>query len=257
MIKRLALLAVFISLQAVCVNLSAQPEFKYGFGGGVNLSMVSEQSSYPLFVDISGNNYTSKYSGLGSNLGNQYFFHGELWFKNFIVAIKPGSYTYKFSKTDEIVFNTAPMEQTNNYLLRYVQIPIEVKKAFGQGSFKPFIGGAISYGHLLQGGDGTFTFIKPRFAASPVAGAYYSFDKFDLVLTGGYNFGLHTITKKTSRYNTGSDTPYSQSDIKLNDLHISLSVLFAIGQKESKGALDCPPPGQRFKNQKSRKQKRN
>ncbi len=226
-------------------NIKAQPTFKYGFGGGINFSHITETNSFPLFESISGDEYSSTYASVFSNIGNQYFFHGVLHFSQLVLALKPGTYTSKFSKTDEIPFNTETVTQTSDYLLRYINIPLEIKYLFGQGSLAPFIGGSISYGHLLrQGGTGNHSFIKPKFVTGPILGTYYAFENFDLVLTLGYDYGIHNITDKANRYDTSSLTPYSQSDIKLNSLYATISVLFSIDKQQmSKGGLDCPTPG--------------
>lgn len=238
------------------ITTQAQNTFRYGLGGGINFTNVNEITSYPLFEDITGAEYSSEYSSIFSNLGSQFFFHGEWETKVVTLVVKPGIYSYKFGKTDEIIFNTEPVEQTNNYLLRYFQIPLEVRRPLGSGNFRPYIGAAITYGHLLQqGGDGTNSFIQPKFTAAPLIGAYYSFESFDLALDAGYNLGLHAITRESSRFNTSSSTPYSQSTLKLNDLYVSLSILFALSKQESKGALDCPTPGRAAKSQKNKRRK--
>lgn len=245
MTKRFFFASFAMILATYAQTVFSQPDFKYGFGGGINFAQISEVNSYSLYEDLTGNPYSSNYSGLFSNIGNQYFFHGELVLKHFVIALKPGFYTFRFSKTDQIDFVTEPVEQTNTYLLRYLQIPLEIKYMLGNAKLKPFIGGAASYGHLLQqGGNATYSFIRPKISVAPIGGAHYSFTSFELVLTGAYNLGMHSITGKDERFLTDSDTPYSQSDIKLNDLSISLSVLFYLDQSESKGALDCPAPGQ-------------
>ena len=255
MAKKHLLTAWTVCLLLASTTLSAQKTFRYGLGGGINFSHINELNSYPLFEDVTGEEYSSTYSSIFSNLGSQFFFHGEWELKAITVVIKPGIYSYKFSKTDEIIFSTEPTEQTNNYLLRYFQIPLEVRRTIGSGTLKPYIGAAITYGHLLQQGTGgTASFIHPKFTAAPLVGAYYSFEQFDLVLDAGYNLGLHAVTREDSRTNTSSSTPYTQSDLKLNDLFVSLSVLFTLSKQNSKGALDCPPPTKR--GQKNKKSKR-
>lgn len=244
MVNKTTTIALLLLLIVCSSTVEAQKTFRYGLGGGINFANISEITSYPLFEDVSGEPYSSQYSSIFSNLGSQFFFHGEWELKQLIVAIKPGIYSYNFSKTDEVLFNSEPVEQSNSYLLRYFQIPLEARIVMGSGNFRPYIGGGIAYGHLLQiGGDGTNSFIHPKFTAAPLVGAYYSFTNFDLVLDLGYNIGLHSITRESSRVNTTSRTPYSQSDIKLNDLYASVSIIFALSQGgESKGALDCPAP---------------
>ena len=243
MFKNLILLATCAVVQLSFSAGYSQTTFKYGFGGGANFANIMEINSYPLVEDISGAEYESNYSNMFTNIGTQFFFHGEFWLKNFIVAFKPGVHTYKFNKTDQVIFNQEVVVNENRYLNRYLQVPLEVKMVFGSGTLKPYLGGGIAYGHLLQQvASGTHSFISPKFTVAPLAGAYYSFDNFDLVLTGGYNFGLHTVTKKSDRYNVGSSTPYAQSDILLNDLYVTLSILFSVQKPDSRGTLDCPTP---------------
>lgn len=226
-------------------DLYSQPQFKYGLGGGVNFTKIDNLVSFPIFEDISGAEYSSTYAPLFSNLGSQFFFHGEIELNQFNIALKPGLYSHNFSKTDQILFLTEEYEETSAYLLRYINIPLEAKYIIGNNKFRTFFGGSISYGHLLaQGGQGNHSFIRPKVVAGPVIGAYYDISGIDLVLTAGYDAGLHVVTKKSDRYNTGSSTPYSQSDIKLNQLYITLSVLFSMerntGSGKGKAGLDCP-----------------
>lgn len=237
-------------------NIKAQPHFKFGFGGGANLTMVNELNSYPIYEDISGVEYTSSYSSLFSNIGTQFFFHSEMELKKITLALKPGIYTHKFSNSYEILFNVENYLLESEYLLRYINIPLEAKYVIGSGTFRPFLGGSISYGHLLQqGGEGNHSFIRPKFVGGPVIGAYYEVAGFDLNLTVGYDAGLHTITSKADRYNTGAATPYSQSDIKLNQVYATISVLFSMEKNESKGSLDCPTPQKNKAKNRSKKRK--
>lgn len=234
----------------------SQPEFKYGLGAGINFTSPVEQKSYPLYEDLTGETYDAEYSSFLSNMGNQYFFHAEVWFNKWVIALKPGTYTQKFSNNYEIDFNSETVEVENNFLLRYLNFPLEVKYVIGNSNFKPFIGGSAAYGHLLkQSGNGGSSFIHPKIAAGPVGGAYYSFPRFDLVLTAGYQIGLHSITKRTERYDTSTATPYSQSNIKLNELFATLSILFSISKDEPKGSLDCPqvPHNTAFKKKKHKR----
>lgn len=240
-------------------KINAQAQYKFGFGGGVNFTKIDDLVSYPIYEDISGAEYSSSYASFFSNLGTQFFFHGEVELKKFTLALKPGIYSHKFSKSDEILFNTENYIQESSYLLRYINIPLEAKYIIGDSKFRTFLGGSVSYGHLLQqGGEGNHSFIRPKFVAGPVIGAYYEIAGFDLNLTVGYDTGLHVITKKSDRYNTGSSTPYSQSDIKLNQLYATLSILFALDRAESKGSLDCPTimKSKRSKSKKSSSKKR-
>lgn len=245
--KRLLLIIV----SGICLIFQLRaidpPTFRYGLGGGINFSMIQEVNSFPLYEDISGTTYESFYSPIFSNLGSQFFFHGEFNFNSIIFAFKPGIYTYKFSKTDEIVFVNETLEYASTHLLRYIQMPLEAKWIVGNNTLKPFVGGELSPGYILrQGGNGNHSFIHPRISAGPIAGAYISLKSFDIVFTTDYNYALHVTTKKDDRYNTITGTSYSQSDIKQHNLNLSLSFLFSMGESKSRKSLDCVYPNSRL-----------
>ncbi|MBN1118517.1 MAG: hypothetical protein JXA77_15005 [Bacteroidales bacterium] len=219
------------------------PGFNYGFGGGVNFSLIQEANTFSLYEDLSGTEYESEYSPLFTNPGSQFFFHGEFAFNSLILAFKPGVASFNFSRTDEIVFSTETLEENSFFLLRYFQLPLEFKWNMGAGNFKPFLGveGAFSY-LLRQGGAGNHSFIHPRFSAGPVGGGVYSFNNFDLLLTLGFDNVLHIINNKADRYNTSLTSPYAQSDIRQHNLNASVSVLFSIGQSNLHKSLECVYP---------------
>lgn len=246
--KKLLLIAVIL-LYAFMLKAIEKPSFKYGFGVGLNFSHISEINSFALYEDISGNLYQSEYSPLLKNFGNQYFFHGEFQFQKLIIALKPGTYTYKFSKTDEIVFTNETLEESTDYILRYFKVPLELKYKIGGNKFMPFFGGTASYAHLLgQSGNDNQSFIHPLISVGGIAGAYYSVPAFDIVFSAGYDYNFHIITKKSDRFEVSTDSPFSQSDLKLNNIHVEISLLFAFDQTNLKRALEC-----RFPNKKSKK----
>lgn len=243
--KRLLTVALLV-LIAGYNAFSDPPTFQYGFGGGVNFSNIQVINSYPLYEDMSGTTYESSYSGLFRNLGSQYFFHGEFTFSSFYLSFKPGVYTYNFTKTDQILFNSETLEPSSTHLLRYLQMPVEAKWVVGSGTLKPFIGGEVSPAWLLrQGGSGNHSFIRPRFSLGPVGGFYYSLASFDIVLTAGYDYALHVTTSKSDRYNVTTGTSYSQSDIRQHNLNISLSILFSLEKGKSIKELECTYPNKR------------
>ena len=242
-------LSLTVGLFFVIVPLSFSiepPEFKYGLGGGVNFSLIQESNTFSLYEDLTGAEYESEYSPLFTNLGSQFFFHGEFAFNKLILAFKPGVSSYNFSKTDEVVFNTEIMEENSSFLLRYFQFPLEFKWIIGNGNFKPFLGVEGAYSHLLrQGGSGNHSFIHPRFSAGPIGGGVYSFDNFDLLLTLGFDNALHITNNKADRYNTSLISPYAQSDIRQHNLNASVSILFSIGQSNLHKSLECVYPKSR------------
>lgn len=245
-IKKLLLSVVLGASLFFQVYAIDPPSFQYGLGGGINFSVIQEINSFPLYEDMSGTIYESYYSPIFSNLGSQFFFHGEFNFNSIILAFKPGIYTYKFIKTDEVLFQDETMEYTSTHLLRYIQMPLEAKWVLGENTLKPFIGGEISPGYILrQGGSGNHSFIRPRISAGPIAGAYLSLETFDIVFTAGYDHALHIATRKDDRYNVITGTSYSQSDIKQHNLNFSLSFLFSMGKNQSRKSLDCVYPNAR------------
>jgi hypothetical protein len=244
--KRLLLSLILGACLLFQVNAIDPPTFRYGFGGGINFSMIQEINSFPLYEDMSGATYESNYSPIFSNLGSQFFFHGEFNFNSIILAFKPGIYTYKFSKTDEVIFVNETQEYISNHLLRYIQMPLEAKWVLGNNTLKPFVGGELSPGYILrQGGSGNHSFIHPRISAGPIAGTYITLENFDIVFTAGYDYALHITTRKDDRYNTITGTSYSQSDIKQHNLNFSLSLLFSMGKSRSRKSLDCVYPNSR------------
>jgi hypothetical protein len=216
------------------------PQFKFGAGGGVNFSKIADKNSYPVTDINSGDQYTSEYSKLLSNPGYQFFLHGELAFNGFNLALKPGYYNYRFSKTDEISSGSGTTQSGANYSLGYLSAPLEAKWFINWGKNNPYIGGEFTYGYLLrQGGNAGNSFRRSRFSAGPVFGINFELQAFDLVFSSGYDIGLNRITRDNDSQNIVG-MPYSPQDIKLSNLHFSLSVLFDIGKSGFRKSLDCP-----------------
>ncbi len=94
-------------------------QLRIGFGGGANMAQIVDLEPYNIYEDLSGESYVNEYSTLFQNIGNQYFVQIE-WFSDYlIVALKPGTYTYRFSKLNEIAFTNETVEEQTPYLLRY------------------------------------------------------------------------------------------------------------------------------------------
>lgn len=224
-------------------NISAQvnpflENFRVGFGAGVNFSHVLESQSYNLYEDLSGAEYKNTYSGLFKNFGNQYFVQVDYRLTDFIaLTMKPGTYTYSFTRLSNIMFQDDTVEQANEVRLRYFEIPLEVRYTLDLGgTFMPYVGGGFTYAHLMGSQESTNqTFIRPKMTLGGVAGTYIDLNYLILDFNVGYNYGLHVITSKENRDDTGSRDSYSQSDIRLNDLKINLSVLFSLQKRGSGG----------------------
>lgn len=231
---------VFSTLNLTAQRGSFLDHLRIGFGGGVNFSHIRVQESYNIFEDLTGNTYENGYSGMFQNVGNQYFVQVE-WFNDYItLALKPGTYTYRFSKSNEVIFTNQSVQQEIPYLLRYISIPLEARYSFDLTRFRPYAGITAAYSHLLGSFDATnHTFIRPKFTAGAVAGTYIDLRYVILDLNVGYLVGLHNVTSKSNRFETGNGNTFAQDDILLNDLQISLSLLFSLQKQKHYSNVEC------------------
>lgn len=213
---------------------------RIGFGGGANAAMVIPLDGYAIFEDLEGNTYGNSYTGLIQNIGNQYFAQLEWYNDHVVVTVKPGTYTYRFHREQELIFSSGSVEDDTPYLLRYFTLPVEVRYNLDLQRFRPYAGVAASYGHLLQSNDASNrSFIRPRFSAGAVAGTYVDLRSVILDLNVGYMAGLHNITSKADRFGSGSGETFAQDDLLLNHLQVSLSVLFSLQKQRRTGSVEC------------------
>jgi hypothetical protein len=213
---------------------------RIGFGAGANSSHILDLESYNVYEDLAGNTYRNNYTGMIRNIGNQYFVHAE-WYNDFMVLVlKPGTYTHRFGKVNEVVFNSETVEQLTSYLLRYFSVPLEVRYNLNLDRFRPYAGLTATYSHLLGSMDAAnHTFIHPRFGAGVVAGTYIDLRYIILDLNAGYRAGLHNIASKANRFGTGNGSTFAQDDLLLNDLQVSISVLFSLQKQRSYSNVEC------------------
>jgi len=234
------LLGLMLSYSISAQNSGFLNQLRIGFGGGVNFAQIVDLEPYNIYEDLSGDTYLNTYSDIFQNIGNQYFVQIE-WFNDyFIVALKPGTYTYRFSKLNELVFSNETVEQETPYLLRYFTVPLEVRYRFDLQRFRPYAGASIAYSNLLGSLDASNqTFISSRFTAGAVAGTYIDLRYVILDLNVGYHMGLHNITNKADRFETGGGETFAQDDIMLNDIQINLSVLFSLSKQKHYSNVEC------------------
>ena len=195
---------------------------------------------YNVYEDLTGVDYDNSYTGLLENMGNQYFVQVE-WYNNFlVVALKPGTYTFRFSKNNSVIFTDETIEQETPYLLRYFSVPVEIRYNVDLQRFRPYAGLTAAYSHLLGSNDASNqSFIRPKFSAGAVAGTYIDLNYIIVDLNVGYLGGLHNIASKSERYATGSGSTFAQNDILLNNLQLSLSLLFSLQKQRRTGAVEC------------------
>jgi hypothetical protein len=236
----LILLAVSIT-QSVGQRSSFLEQMRVGFGAGVNFSHILETQSYNLYEDLEGEVYESKYRPFYQNFGHQYFIHLD-YQQNFLsLSLKPGTYTFNFSRESSIPFQNETVTQENSYTLRYFEIPLEAKYTLDLNGVQPYVGGAVAYAHML-GSSSNSTIIKPKITLGALAGAYIDLQYIILDVNIGYNYGLHVITSKSNRTDTGNPDAFTQSDIRLNDIRINVSALFALQKRRSTGRAACNYP---------------
>lgn len=213
---------------------------RIGFGGGANMAHISALEPYNVFEDLTGAEYENSYSGMLENIGNQYFVQVEWYNKFLVVAVKPGTYTFRFNKNNSVIFTDETIEQQTAYLLRYLSVPVEIRYNVDLQRFRPYAGLTASYSHLLGSNDASNqSFIRPKFTAGAVAGLYIDLNYIILDLNLGYLRGLHNIASKSERYATGRGSTFAQDDILLNNLQLSLSLLFSLQKQRRTGAVEC------------------
>ena len=244
-VRRTKITLIFLLGLLLTVNIRAQEsgflnQLRIGFGGGANMAHIVDLEPYNVYEDLTGASYGNGYTGVFQNIGNQYFVQIEWFSKYLLVILKPGTYTYRFSKLNELVFSSETVEQETPYLLRYFSVPLEARYSFDLQRFRPYAGASVAYSHLLGSLDAsTSTFIKPKFTSGAVAGTYIDLRYVILDLNMGYHFGLHNITRKADRFETGRGDTFAQDDILLNGLQINLSILFSLQKQKHYSNVEC------------------
>lgn len=261
--KILIILAVFVSaikptrpatarlwlictiLAATITTASAQPtgfldHLRIGFGAGANTSQIIDLSPFNIFEDLTGAEYENSYSGIVRNIHSHYFVQAEYYDDNYIIAFKPGTYTHSFSKINEVIFAGETVEQETPYLLRYMSVPVEFRYNIDFQRYRPYAGITLAYSHLLQSNDAANqTFIRPKISAGAVIGTYIDLRAIILDFNVGYRTGLHNIADKDNRFGTGGGTAFAQDDILLNDLQVSVSLLFSLQKQRRYSNTEC------------------
>lgn len=213
---------------------------RVGFGAGLNTAHIIDLAPFNIFEDLSGQNYENTYSGTLQNIGNEYFVQLEYYDKDFIISLKPGTYSYRFSKLNEILFSTETAELETPYLLRYITVPLEGRYNLDLKRYRPYGGLSLAYSHLLSSNDASNqTFIRPRFSAGAVVGSYIDLRSVILDLNLGYHSSLHNIASKADRFGTGNGSSFAQDDILLNELQLSISLLFSLQKQRRFSNVEC------------------
>ena len=236
---------ILAALLISCLNAAAQQtnfldHLRIGFGGGVNMANIKVLESYNVYEDLSGAEYQNSYTGMFENIGNQYFVQVEWYNKFLVLALKPGTYTFRFSKNNSVIFTDETAEQSSSYLLRYLTVPLEARYNLDLKRFRPYAGLTFAYSHMLSSNDpSSESFIPTKLTAGAVAGTYIDLNFVIIDLNVGYLSGLHNITNKSKRYETGNGATFAQDDILLNNLQVSLSLLFSLQKQRRTGAVEC------------------
>ncbi len=236
----MAVVFIILSHTAIAQKGGFLDHLRIGFGAGANSAHIIDLSPYSIYEDLTGQEYLSEYSGMLRNIGNQYFVQAE-WYNDFlIVALKPGTYSYHFSKLNEVMFTTETVEEQTPYLLRYLTVPVEVRYNYDLRRFRPYGGLNLAYSHLLGSLDpSNQTFLRTKLTAGAELGTYIDLRYIILDINLGYHSGLHNIASKTDRFGTGGGTSFAQDDLLLNDLQLSISVLFSLQKQRNYSNIEC------------------
>lgn len=243
--KRRKIIWSLLLLTLLTSNSMAQPtsfldHLRIGFGAGANGAHIIDLSPYNIFEDLTGAEYENSYSALYRNIGNQYFVQAEWYNDNLVVALKPGTYSYQFSKLNEVIFNSETLEQETPYLLRYLTVPVELRYNLDLQRYRPYAGLTVGYSHLLGSNDASNqTFIRPRISAGAALGSYIDFRYIILDINVSYASALHNIASKEERFGTGGGQSFAQDDLLLNDLSISFSLLFSLQKQRRFSNIEC------------------
>jgi hypothetical protein len=132
------------------------------------------------------------------------------------------------------------VEQETPYLLRYLSVPVEIRYNLDIQRFRPYAGLTAAYSHLLGSHDASNqTFIRPKISAGAVAGSYMDLRYIILDLNVTYQAGVHNIASKSDRFGAGSGSTFAQNDILLNNLQVSLSILFSLQKQKHYSNVEC------------------
>jgi hypothetical protein len=236
----LTALLILLPTKALAQGGNFLDHLRIGFGAGANASQVIDLSPFNIYEDLTGQTYTNNYSVMARNIGSQYFVQVEWYNDYFIAALKPGTYTHRFSKINEVVFSDETVELQTSNLLRYFSIPLEFRYNLDLDRYRPYAGLSVAYSHLLPSNDAfTQTIIRPKISAGAVIGTYIDLRYIILDLNAGYRSGLHNIASKPDRFGTGDGASFAQDDMLLNDLQVSLSILFSLQKQRRFSNVEC------------------
>jgi hypothetical protein len=264
-------------------------DFSYlvGFKGGVNFSVVIPTQRFSVLQPIGGSSSGGEkdYSTFFSNIGYQYGFVGMVRLSpSLSLSIEPAFSSYAFSyESRSLWLDTADptdrIEITATFTdrLKYFEIPVVLRYAFGSGQIRPFLAAGFFYG-LLTGASGTArsttvqylddaavgsetsetagdisgNYINTRLATFPGAGFFMDLSSVTLFVEADYYISLHNVVNESARYSNQlavGGTYNVPDNLKLDNLVINLGILFSIssssgkssGQGRGKGsAVDCP-----------------
>jgi hypothetical protein len=239
-LKNLAfLILAFVPMKWV---FAQQAKLYLGMGGGINFSFPMEQHAVSLYENLSGEETNEGYSDGYKNIGVQYFFHADYRLEKWVLSIRPGTYAYRYQRITPVAQGEAMVALNADQLLRYFQFPIDARFLLFGDKIQPFVGATGHFGLLLQQSGANRSVINIKFAAGPMGGFYYGFNNFTLVFQSGYHIALHNITRKPERYVNNGQGLSSQSDVLLNDLFVTLSVLLPLEKSWRKNSLLCHFP---------------
>jgi len=239
-----ATVTVIVFFAIACCTVQGQGNsdkmIHFGPGGGIHFSdvvLLQDQANQVQFVD--GNTARINYSSLIKNIGYNVFFHIEGSLNNISLALYPGVASYKYQKSLSYPVNNNLESVIYPEQLMYFSLPVEIKKKFFNNQVKPFIGARAIWQYQLYG-TGAANHLMNRISAGVSTGLYLDYYYVTVVPLVYYTIGMHNITRISERSTSGANgIPFTADKLKLNDIGLSVSVLFPLSFEARKGALKC------------------
>jgi hypothetical protein len=231
-----------------------------GFKAGVNLTDTDPLKRYAI---ITPTNYQAslldkQYESYGS-IGTQATLEATFYIKGFSISTQPTYRNSKYIYSNELQWRNP--DNTEEYLILsyqqeqkvdYFDMPLILKYDILKGNLRPYVQAGIYYSFLINankevtvqsddyasGGVNTNSNEPISIGAKDLfssywglmagAGVNYNLGNVRVVLDASYWKGMSNITNTDNRYNNDrlSGIGEAQDDLKLNNIVISLGVLF-------------------------------
>ncbi len=214
----------------------------FGVRAGINVANET-------FSQLPDNSSTGMKVGALGGLTFEHWF-GETWAVNASLLFDQKGVTEEYSTTAQNRQYTLPSgfsgiySGDDNFALNYIEIPVLLKVAIGDGDVRPFLNAGPSFGLLLSASESTTGQVAPAtdlksYLSSTDVSLYIGGGIIDQLYRGpmitfdaGYAVGLTKIYKTVPALMTTSGTnfpaPIDPSTAKSGDIRITLGVMWKL-----------------------------